>query len=147
MLNYIKCFILRYKKLGLLEQVSQKKRHFDRTQRLKNSFGDISIYTYKNCRFEYAYFNVIRRFLKTFLRIKYSKYQISWIWIFLKGNFPIRKKSKNSRMGKGIGSFIRWGIRIPRGYNIIEFKGISYIRLKKLKDKWQKHLNFPIILR
>lgn len=137
---------MRYKKLGLLEQVSQKKRYCDGTQRLDNSFGDIGIHTYKSCRFEYAYFNVIRKYLKTFLRIKYSKYQLTWIWVFLKGNFPIRKKSKNSRMGKGIGAFLRWAIRIPRGYNIIEFKGIPFIRLKKLQIKWQKHLNFPIVL-
>ncbi len=138
---------MRYKKLGLLEQSSYKKRYFDGTQRLKNSFGNIGICTYKNCRFEYAYFNVIRRFLKSFLRIKYSKYQLTWIWVFLKGNFPIRRKSKNSRMGKGIGAFLRWAIRIPRGYNIIEFKGISVVRIKKLKNKWQKHLNFPIVIR
>ena len=68
---------MRYKKIGLLAQVSHKKRYFDGVHRLKNSFGDASIYTYKNCRFEYAYFNIIRRYLKSFLRIKYSKYQIS----------------------------------------------------------------------
>jgi ribosomal protein L16/L10AE len=137
---------LRYKKLGLLEQVSYKKRYFDGTRKLKKSFGTAGIFTYKNCRFEYVYLNVIRRFLKLFLKLKYSKFQVRWIWIFLKGNFPIRKKSKNSRMGKGIGSFLRWSIRLPRGYSLVEFRGISIFRLKKLKNRWQKHLNFPIVL-
>lgn len=140
------CFILRYKKLGLLEQNSYKKRYFDGTRKLKRSFGDMGIFTYKNCRFETAHLSVMHRYFKRLLKRKYASHKIAWVWIFLKGNFPIRRKSKNSRMGKGIGSFVKWATRLPRGYSLAEFKGVSAHNLKKFKNRWQKHLNFPIVL-
>lgn len=52
----------------------------------------------------------------------------------LKANFPISKKSKNSRMGKGKGSFVRWLIKLNQGVSIIEFKNINYYRVKKLNN-------------
>lgn len=137
---------MRYKKLGLIEQVSQKKRCNDGVKKISLKFGSNGIFVFKTCRFEYAYFNIIKRYLKAFLKIKYSRVQFTKVWIFLKANFPIRKKSKNSRMGKGIGSFLRWSIRLRRGCSLVEFRGISEIRLKKLLINWKKHLSIPIFL-
>jgi ribosomal protein L16/L10AE len=50
-------------------------------------------------------------------------------------NYPIRRKSKNARMGKGVGAFLRWSTRLKRGYTLIEFKGISTIRVQKMCKK------------
>jgi len=137
---------MRYKKLGLIQQTSQKKRFNDGTKRIKLSFGYIGICTFKSCRFEYAYLNLIRRYLKAVLKMKYARTNLMRVWVFLRFNYPIRRKSKNARMGKGVGAFLRWAVRIKRGYALIEFKGVALERVQKIKKKWQKHLNFPLVL-
>jgi hypothetical protein len=74
---------------------------------MRLAFGNVGICTFKTCRFEYAYLTLIRRFLKAMLRLKYARVHISRVWIFMRFNYPIRRKSKNARMGKGVGSFLR----------------------------------------
>jgi len=70
---------LRYKKLGLIEQVSQKKRFNDGQKKIFLKFGNLGIFTFKTCRFEYVYYSLIRRYLKAFLKIKYSRVQFTKI--------------------------------------------------------------------
>jgi ribosomal protein L16/L10AE len=55
------------------------------------------------------------------------------IWIFLKPNYPISKKSKNSRMGKGVGSFIRWVVKLNQGFIFIRTRNFNWKSLKKLQ--------------
>lgn len=138
---------MRYKKLGLIQQTSQKKRYNDGCKKIKLSFGTIGVCTFKTCRFEYAYLNLVRRFLKAMLKMKYARVNIAKIWIFLRFNYPIRRKSKNARMGKGVGAFLRWSTRLRRGYTLVEFRGISLLRVNKLCKVWQKHLSFPLVLK
>jgi ribosomal protein L16/L10AE len=143
------CFSLRFNKLKTIEHHSFKNRNFFKSKKEKLIRGNLGfstsgVLTCKTCRFEYAHINVIKRYLKFFLRFKYTKFKITKIWIFLKANFPISKKSKNSRMGKGVGSFVRWAIKLPRGFLIMEFFNISNYRVLKLLRFWRKRLGFPI---
>lgn len=137
---------MRYKKLGLIQQTSNKKRYNDGFKKMRLAFGNIGICTFKTCRFEYAYLNIVRRFLKAMLKLKYARVNVAKIWIFMRFNYPIRRKSKNARMGKGVGAFLRWSTRLKRGYTLVEFKGISTVRVQKMCKKWQKHLSFPLVL-
>jgi ribosomal protein L16/L10AE len=86
------------------------------------------------------YYVKIRRLLKLILkrRKKFNKFKKRKVWVFLKPNQPISKKSKNSRMGKGKGSFLRWVTRLPRGFILMEFKGLKYQRLIKLNKEVTK---------
>jgi ribosomal protein L16/L10AE len=137
---------LRYKKLNIIEQVSQKKRLKFKSKKSKLVWGNVGIITFKNCRFENVYFTIIKKYLKSMIRLKYSSINFFKIWIFLTFNYPIRQKSKNSRMGKGIGAFVRWSTKLIRGFTIIEFKNIHFARLSILQKKWKYYLNFPIII-
>lgn len=68
-------------------------------------------------------------------RKKFNKFKLLQIWVFLKPNYPISKKSKNSRMGKGKGVFLRWVTKLNRGFILFEFRGINIYRLSKFNNQ------------
>lgn len=129
-----------------MEQVSFKGRNARAIKKIKLSYGNSGFIILKTIQFEYAYFYLIRRFLKFFFKFKYSVDTYFKIWIFLKANFPVSRKSKNSRMGKGKGAFLRWMIKINQGSTLLEFNNINSIRLKKLINYWNKMLGFKLHL-
>ncbi len=98
-----------------------------------------NIYVLKPLTFEYNYWRKIRKIVKKLikrkikarLKIRYKFYKKT-AWIFLRPNFPISRKSKNSRMGKGVGSFVRWSVRLNRNHKILQFKRILPLRIKYL---------------
>lgn len=85
------------------------------------NFGNHGFITKKSLRFEFSNFLIFKKFLKIFLKSKYSLKKFFSFWFFLFGNYPITKKSKNARMGKGKGVFLRWSIRIPFNFIFLEF--------------------------
>jgi hypothetical protein len=129
-----------------LEQVSFKQRAKRRIKRPKLIYGDVGFIILKEVQFEYTYFNNIKRFLKYFFKLKYSLVNNLKVWVFLKANFPISRKSKNSRMGKGKGSFIGWNVKLSSGHSLIEFKNVNHRRVNKLRLYWNQFLNFYITL-
>ena len=137
---------MRFNKLTSIEQVSFKRRNKRSIKKTKLVYGNSGFIILKTIQFEYAYFYLIRKFLKFFFKFKYSLDNYFKIWVFLKANFPVSKKSKNSRMGKGKGAFIRWMIKINQGSTLLEFKNINNIRLQKLNNYWNKMLGFKIHL-
>jgi ribosomal protein L16/L10AE len=68
------------------------------------------------------------------------------IWVNLLPNYILSKKSKNSRMGKGKGGFLRWIFRIQRGFILFEFAGISPYKLKLVMLFLQKILKLKFKL-
>ena len=135
---------MRFNKISSIEQVSFKRRNKRFIKKIKLTYGDSGFIVLKAVQFEYAYFYLIRRFLKYFFKFKYSLDNYFKVWVFLKANFPVSKKSKNSRMGKGKGSFVRWMIKVNEGSTLLEFSNISNIRLKKLNKYWNKMLGFKV---
>ena len=137
---------MRFEKLNLIEQRSFKGRNWLGIKNSNLKFGNLGIAVLKCCRFEYVYFNIIKKYLKLLLKLKYSTFKVVKIWVFLKANYPISRKSKNSRMGKGVGSFVRWAIKLKRGFIVVEFFNINRLRVGKILNVWKKHLGFPICL-
>jgi len=137
---------LRFNKLTSIEQVSFKGRNRRKVKKVNLIYGNIGFVILQNIQFEYAYFYLIKKYLKYFFKFKYALGNYFKIWIFLKGNYPVSKKSKNSRMGKGKGAFNRWIIKLNQGHTIMEFSNINIIRLKKLNKYWSKMLKFNLLL-
>jgi len=129
-----------------MEQVSFKSRNKRKIKKVKLNYGNLGFIILKSVQFEYAYFYLIRRYLKYFFKFKYALGNYFKIWVFLKGNYPVSKKSKNSRMGKGKGAFNRWIIKLNQGHVLMEFHNVDTIRLKKLNKYWNKLLKFNIYL-
>ena len=87
-------------------------------------FGTFGIYLEKTCRLELIYLVLLRKILKRHKRSFknksiYSKRVLFW----LRKNYIVSRKSKNARMGKGKGKFLRYAIRVPANYMILEFYG------------------------
>jgi hypothetical protein len=97
----------------------------------------MGVVIYKQMCFEGIYYIRLRKLLKNLLKKKKKllRYKRIRTWIFLKSNYPISKKSKNSRMGKGKGSFIRWVTKLNRGFILLEFFGVNFLRLKSLNKQ------------
>lgn len=91
------------------------------------------LYTTRKFRFEYVYIRVLkkllrRKFIKATTRFFKPKY-----WLTLSPNYILTKKSKNSRMGAGTGSFVRL-------CNIIA-PGCTFLRTHLYRLKTIKYLN------
>lgn len=121
--------------------ISQKKRFNFKTLNLRLRIGNMGLYFSKENRIELIYIKYLRRLIKRLKfpkKVSLLKYFKKKLWFFLKKNFPLTKKSKNSRMGKGKGKFLRWIIRIPRNYMFFEFVGYELNSLIYVKNKINK---------
>ena len=109
-------------------------------------YGSIGFKFLKNYRIEYIYLFELKKKLKFFLTLR-KKILNKNLWIFLQGNSPVSKKSKNSRMGKGKGSLLRMSCRVKKNMIFMEFLNLNYIILRKiaLYFKIKNNLNVEIV--
>jgi len=127
---------LRFNKKLLIKNVSQKKRTFYKKNfNLFLTHGSAGFFFFHTIKFECVYLKFLRRRLKLLLKRRKKNFLSRKIWINLKSNYPLSKKSKNSRMGKGKGSFLRWVIIIYSMNFFLEFIGFNNIFLIRLKEK------------
>tara|TARA_B110000503_G_scaffold490_1_gene720 strand:+ start:1302 stop:1760 length:459 start_codon:yes stop_codon:yes gene_type:complete len=70
----------------------------------------------KNYRIEFKYMTVLKRLLKKLRRrgLKKQRTLAYKLYVSLNSNYMLSKKSKNSRMGKGKGVFIREAIKVKK---------------------------------
>jgi ribosomal protein L16/L10AE len=91
-----------------------KKKHVFKHRTATNYYTQLmslqkkySVYTPKNIRLEFVYIKLFRRLL----RRKYVKGRIKLFkpryWLYLLPNYILTQKSKNSRMGAGVGKLVR----------------------------------------
>ena len=113
------------------ETTSFKKRYSLSYRRHRLLFGEFAFSLLKSYNIEYIYIYNFKKKLKKFFFFKRSKYKR--VWLFLHKNYPLTKKSKNARMGKGKGSVVRYCSRICRNHNLFEFTGFGIVELMSLK--------------
>lgn len=92
------------------------------------------LFFFKNYRIEFKYMTFLKKLLKK-LRRKGLKKQRSLtykLYVSLNSNYMLSKKSKNSRMGKGKGTFIREAIKVKKFRPFIYTIGYGDRPLKKL---------------
>lgn len=123
-----------------------KKRYKTKVKLPQLMWGDTAFFFKKRYNFELIYFSFISRVLKRFFFKKRNKRFYRKFWFFFKKNFPITKKSKNSRMGKGKGSFLRWVIRLKKNFIFLEIRNINYFLSKKFCFYLEKKLKLNIKL-
>jgi len=120
--SFKKRFKLGYKKPGLI-------------------FGDFSIILCKSYNVEYIYIYNFKRGLKKYFSFRGLNKKV---WLFLHKNYPLTKKSKNSRMGKGKGALARYCARVFQNHNLFEFSGFNVRELINLKKILKKKINLPL---
>lgn len=124
----------------IFKPVSFKKR-YDCGFVISNlKYGNSGLKFIKSYNIEFIYIVGLKKKLKFFLTLKKKTFNRNF-WIFLNRNTPISKKSKNSRMGKGKGSFLRLSSRLKKNLIFIEFLNINLIILNKINTFFKKKNN------
>jgi len=130
--------VLELVQLGFLKKVIKKlvkkKKKINRSGKYRKKKRVIRL---KNVRIE----GIIGRIGKRKRRSKVRR-----IWLNLKPNHIFTRKSKNSRMGKGKGSFNRWCLKLRRGVTILESIGLpkklllNFVTFFNKKSKLKLHV-------
>jgi len=122
------------------ETTSFKKRYQLGYKHTGLLFGDFSITLCKSYNIEYMYIYNFKKSLKKYYSFKKGNKKV---WLFLHKNYPLTKKSKNSRMGKGKGTIARFGARVLQNHNLVEFSGFNLGEIFRLKNLLGKKTNIP----
>ena len=135
-----------YLKKEINEISSFKKRYKDKNfnNNVNIRFGVSALKFCKNYIIENSYLLFLKKKNKFFF--KKRKIKDLRVWFFLSKNFPISQKSKNSRMGKGKGIFIRTVIRVPKNKIFLEFSNMNIIFLKKICKSFKKKNNLLTLI-
>ena len=123
------------------ETTSFKKRYKIGYRLPKLIFGDFSITLCKSYNLEYIYIYNFKKSLKKYFTFKKSNFKK--VWLFIHKNYPLTKKSKNARMGKGKGTLSRFCTRIFQNHNLLEFSGFNLRDIISLKKILKKKINIP----
>lgn len=125
--------------------ISFKKRYSIGYKLPTLQFGDFSFVLAKSYNIEYIYLYNFKKSLKKYYGFKKSTDRK--VWLFLHQNYPLTKKSKNSRMGKGKGAFSRYCSRVVQNHTLFEFIGFNLSNLTRLKKILKKKFNVPVFLK
>ena len=123
------------------ESVSFKKRYKIGYKKIQLLFGNFSFTLCKSFKIEYIYLYNFKKSLKKYFKFKKGPKKV---WLFLHKNYPLTKKSKNSRMGKGKGAVARYCSRVLQNHNLFEFYGFNIKELFFLKKNLKKKVFIPI---
>lgn len=124
------------------ETVSFKKRYVVGYKLPNLIFGDFAFTLSKSYNIEYIYLYNFKKSLKKYYNFKKNNFKK--VWLFLHKNYPLTKKSKGARMGKGKGTVVRYCSRIVQNHNIFEFTGFNIKELFNLKTIFRKKISIPI---
>ena len=139
---------MRFKYLTIKNQVSQKNRfknYFNKSSKNNIKRWNYYILLKKNNSFEFFFIISLKKLFKCIFKKNNNLNNVSFFWVFLKANFPISKKSKNSRMGKGKGIFLRWTVKMKMESIILKFKTVYKLNRLLLFLKKRSNKNIKII--
>ncbi len=101
---------------------------------VKLKFGTCGLYTTMRQKFEFVYI----RLIKKFFRRRYIKSTIPFfkpqLWVCLRVNYILSAKSKNARMGAGVGMWVRSSFLVPIFFFLLEFKYYSPSYIKQVNS-------------
>ncbi len=123
------------------ETTSFKKRYSIGYKLPSLNFGDFSFTLLKSYNIEYIYLYNFKKSLKKYYNFKKST--TKKVWLFLHKNYPLTKKSKNARMGKGKGALSRYCSRTYKNHSLFEFIGFNLRELLILKKIFNKKVRIP----
>lgn len=103
--------------------------------------------TSRETRFELIQFAFFKRCFKRISRkpLSYQHFSKKIFWVYWKANYPLTRKSKNSRMGKGKGAFSRWALRVPSHFLLFKFYlFVPATRINKILKFLNYKLGYPM---
>lgn len=118
------------------------KDKFDYTKFYNNK--TTGLYTINKIRIETKYIRILKKvFKKKYRRRFHMRYNN--FWVLIKPNFILSMKSKNARMGSGVGSFVRVCAVIRSNKPLILTRNYYNLYLKKLKNKFKSKFNIDLL--
>jgi hypothetical protein len=109
--------------------------------------GDAGFYYFHEFRFELIYLKLLRKWIKRGVRLVKKDSPKRQVWLNFHVNFPLVKKPKNARMGKGKGGFFRWAVRLAPTLMFMEFQGFPQLALRRVLHKCHyAHTTPPTLL-
>ena len=106
------------------------------------------MYTTNQIRFEFVYLRNIKKLFRKKYKKRKNSYLKTKFWVMIKPNFLLTMKSKNSRMGSGVGAYVRVCSLVKVNKPIVLFKYypfkiisniIKYLKLKLNINFWQSN--------
>ena len=110
------------------------------------------IYTKNQTKFEFVYLRVFKKIFRKKYMKKKPTLMFTKFWLMVKPNFLLTMKSKNSRMGSGVGLYVRVCSIMKPNRPIILFKRYSNKFIKnvakylKLKLNLNTYLHYPQLI-
>lgn len=98
---------MRYKFLKNILPRSFNKRNLNKYQSFIKNKYPLNLITKKQIMFEFIYFKLLKLIFKKAFKYKYAIFKKFFFFFNLTPNYPLSLKGKNSRMGKGVGKFLR----------------------------------------
>lgn len=100
-------------------------------------FGESSLCSAKKQRFDFVFIrNIKKLFRRRYCKVKMRFFRPKF-WLTLHVNCICSSKSKNARMGAGVGLLVRLVMQLERGYNLLEFKYYPLYFLEKAKNYFE----------
>lgn len=117
-------------------------------------FGNLGLVFWHQGLLEVKQLLLLKRFLKKRLkrrdkkkkRIKLWSKSKKGVWLYLVPNFIISKKSKNSRMGKGKGTFLKWLFKVKSGFVFLELNKTHPIKVLGVVNRISRIMRIRIRL-
>lgn len=129
-----------------------KKNHIFKKREKKSFIGkyygnfSTGIYNIDKIRFEFIYLKIFKKiFRKKYLKKK-PIHTTTKFWMMIKPNFILSMKSKNSRMGSGVGMYTRVCSIVKPGKPIILLKNYSKTFVTKAVQYLKLKLNINTCL-
>lgn len=120
-----------------------KKRIFHNPKRkLTLRIGTNGLFSLKKQRFELVYMRGFKKILKKRSMRKRVIFVKRRYWVFIRPNCILTAKSVNSRMGAGVGAFIRIAKILEKNKTFVEFYKYSPLWIRKI-IKWTRY-RYPL---
>lgn len=122
---------MRFSSLGISPARSLKNRSFIRKPHSFYKIGSLSLVAEHSGIFEGVYLILFKIFIKRLIKLRNIRFSKRKIWVWLNFNCPISRKSKNARMGKGVGVFSRWVMRFYKNHIFLQSVHLNFFHLYK----------------
>jgi len=134
------------KKNHIFKNRKKNKLSYITTHTLNLTYIYSGIYFSNKTRFEFIY---LKSFKKLFKKKSFKRdkiYSTHKIWLTIRPNFLLTMKSKNARMGSGVGSYVRVCYNILSNKPFVLFKFYSLQLIRNIIKYFKLKLNLNLYL-
>ena len=124
-----------------------KRRKFYQYKTAMNKNKRVGIYLEHQMRFELINLKIFKKLLRKKYYKKNTLFKRLKYWLMIRPNFLLSIKSKNSRMGSGVGNYVRVASIIKADTPIFILKNYSENIIKKLIKYIKMKMNINLYLR